>query len=149
MRRDGGVGAEPTAVDLERIRTRKPEAPSLTVELGSGKQHKIWCTFGPQQIDLDVYSVTGMQQRPGGISCVPLALVTCRARCVFNSQAMPKQMNAQHDDRLDVCQRFMSQVSSLTPGVWLQSELLMRDEVQQGELARPCPYSSLRLEHPA
>ena len=52
--------AEPTRTDLERIRTRKPEAPCLTVELGNGKQHKIWCTFGPQQIDLDVYSVTGV-----------------------------------------------------------------------------------------
>ncbi|KAK9865185.1 hypothetical protein WJX84_007242 [Apatococcus fuscideae] len=54
-------GGEPTCLDLERIRTRKPEAPCLTVELGNGKQHKIWCTFGPQQIDLDVYSVTGKE----------------------------------------------------------------------------------------
>lgn len=70
-----GVDAEPTPVDLERIRTRKPEAPSLTVELGSGKQHKIWCTFGPQQIDLDVYSVTGMLMRPPS-ACPPSAWVT-------------------------------------------------------------------------
>ncbi len=53
--------AEPTLDDLERIRTRKAEAPVLTVDLKNGKQEKVWCTFSPQQIDIDVTSKQGMQ----------------------------------------------------------------------------------------
>ncbi|KAK9837666.1 hypothetical protein WJX74_002520 [Apatococcus lobatus] len=52
-------GGEPTLDDLERIRTRKPEAPVLTVDLKSGGQEKVWCTFSPQQIDINVSSKQG------------------------------------------------------------------------------------------
>lgn len=39
------AGAPDTA-DLERIRTRKPEAPMIEVTLKDGSHRKLWCTFG-------------------------------------------------------------------------------------------------------
>ena len=41
------------------IRTRKPEAPVIEVEMGDGSKKKLWCTFGPQQIDIDPFSKPG------------------------------------------------------------------------------------------
>ena len=40
-----GAGA-PDRADLERIRTRKPEAPMIEVTLKDGSHRKLWCTFG-------------------------------------------------------------------------------------------------------
>lgn len=50
---------EPTDEQLQMIRTRKPEAPVIEVEMGDGSKKKLWCTFGPQQIDIDPFSKPG------------------------------------------------------------------------------------------
>ena len=34
----------------------------LTVDLQGGGQEKVWCTFSPQQIDIDVSSQQGMHR---------------------------------------------------------------------------------------
>lgn len=53
------VTGEPTDEQLQLIRTRKPEAPVIEVEMGDGSKKKLWCTFGPQQIDIDPFSKPG------------------------------------------------------------------------------------------
>jgi len=50
---------KPDDEDLERIRTRKPEPPMIEVTLQDGSKRQLWCTFGPQQIDLDPFSSSG------------------------------------------------------------------------------------------
>ena len=53
------VAGEPTDDQLQMIRTRKPEAPVIEVEMGDGSKKKLWCTFGAQQIDIDPFSKPG------------------------------------------------------------------------------------------
>ncbi len=47
-------GEPPTQQQIDRIYKRKPRAPYIDVEFSDGTQGKVWCTFGEQQIDLDV-----------------------------------------------------------------------------------------------
>ncbi|THB77751.1 MAG: sucrose phosphorylase [Desulfobacteraceae bacterium] len=42
--------------DLEKVYTRKPRPPYLTLERPDGTLEKIWCTFDYEQIDLDYES---------------------------------------------------------------------------------------------
>lgn len=49
----------PNEKDLDMIRTRKPEQPYIEAKMGDGTTRKLWCTFGPQQIDIDPFSVPG------------------------------------------------------------------------------------------
>ena len=49
----------PSENDLDLIRTRKPEQPFIETEMGDGSKRRLWCTFGPQQIDIDPFSVPG------------------------------------------------------------------------------------------
>lgn len=49
----------PTEEDLRLIRTRKPDIPKLPVTFNDGTKRELWCTFGPQQIDIDVMSPQG------------------------------------------------------------------------------------------
>jgi len=71
------ISGKPDDEDLERIRTRKPEPPMIEVTLQDGSKRQLWCTFGPQQIDLDPFSSSGYPP-PGGakarstISCSEL-----------------------------------------------------------------------------
>jgi sucrose phosphorylase len=44
----------PTAEDLDRIYKRKPRAPYVVVKFNDGTEEKIWCTFGDDQIDLNL-----------------------------------------------------------------------------------------------
>lgn len=53
------MAGEPETKDLELIRTRKPEAPVIEVELKDGTRRRLWCTFGTQQIDIDPFSPSG------------------------------------------------------------------------------------------
>jgi sucrose phosphorylase len=46
----------PTPEDIEKILKRKPRAPYVTVKFPDGSEEKLWCTFGDDQIDLDVRS---------------------------------------------------------------------------------------------
>ncbi len=50
---------EPTDDQLQKIRTRKPEAPVIEVDMKDGSKKKLWCTFGAQQIDIDPFSKPG------------------------------------------------------------------------------------------
>ena len=45
---------EPTTADVKKIYTRKPRAPYVTVTFRDGTTEKIWCTFGDDQIDLNI-----------------------------------------------------------------------------------------------
>lgn len=69
---------EPTDEQLQLIRTRKPEAPMIEVEMKDGSKKKLWCTFGPQQIDIDPFS------KPGRTSCLSLAVAADIAGCRFH-----------------------------------------------------------------
>ena len=52
--RDFWPGGAPTNEQVEKIYKRKPRAPFITAEFADGSAEDIWCTFGPEQIDLDV-----------------------------------------------------------------------------------------------
>jgi sucrose phosphorylase len=52
---------EPTPEDIERIYKRKPMAPYVTANFKDGTSEKVWCTFGDDQIDLDIKSQTTWQ----------------------------------------------------------------------------------------
>lgn len=45
---------EPTPEQVDKIYKRKPKAPYVNLEFDDGTVEKIWCTFGEEQIDLDV-----------------------------------------------------------------------------------------------
>jgi sucrose phosphorylase len=47
---------EPTTGDIERIYKRKPKAPYVIVKFNDGTAEKVWCTFGDDQIDLNIQS---------------------------------------------------------------------------------------------
>ena len=54
-----GRTGDPSEEDLIKIRTRKPERPVIEVTLHDGSTRRLWCTFGPQQIDIDPFSKPG------------------------------------------------------------------------------------------
>lgn len=72
---------EPTDEQLQLIRTRKPEAPVIEVEMKDGSKKKLWCTFGPQQIDIDPFSKPGRQKLlvfgSGCTQCWLFASIVC------------------------------------------------------------------------
>lgn len=39
---------------MDAIYKRKPRAPSVNVNFADGTTEKLWCTFGEEQVDLDV-----------------------------------------------------------------------------------------------
>lgn len=45
---------EPTQEQVNKIYKRKPKAPYVNLEFEDGSKEKIWCTFGEEQIDLDL-----------------------------------------------------------------------------------------------
>ena len=47
-------GGAPTPEQVDKIYKRKPRAPSITARFADGSEEEIWCTFGEEQIDLDV-----------------------------------------------------------------------------------------------
>lgn len=49
LARNGWIGDK----DLDKVYTRKPRPPYLTLERPDGSLEKIWCTFDYEQIDLD------------------------------------------------------------------------------------------------
>lgn len=61
---------DPNEEDLRAIRTRKAEAPVLSVTMADGSTRRVWCTFGPQQIDINPFSAPGA------------AMTGCWQRCV-------------------------------------------------------------------
>lgn len=49
-------GGEPTPQQVDAIYKRKPRAPYAEINFADGTSEKLWCTFGEEQIDLDVDS---------------------------------------------------------------------------------------------
>ena len=52
-RREGGF---PTQEEVDAIYKRKPRAPYVEVPFADGTSEKLWCTFGEEQIDINVRS---------------------------------------------------------------------------------------------
>jgi sucrose phosphorylase len=52
--KDFWPGGEPTAEDIEKIYKRKPRAPYIEVTFKDGTKEKLWCTFGDDQVDLNI-----------------------------------------------------------------------------------------------
>ena len=52
--RDFWGGGGPTQADLDRIYARKPRPPYVDVTFADGTTEPLWCTFGDDQIDLDL-----------------------------------------------------------------------------------------------
>lgn len=52
--KDFWENGEPTQEQIDKIYKRKPKAPYVDLTFADGTTEKIWCTFGEEQIDLDV-----------------------------------------------------------------------------------------------
>ena len=52
-------GGEPTDEDVDRIYTRKPQAPKREVDMADGSKETLWCTFSEEQIDMNVFNDVG------------------------------------------------------------------------------------------
>jgi sucrose phosphorylase len=48
----------PSEDDLQKIYTRKPKPPFIEITFEDGSSERIWCTFDPEQIDLNLESPT-------------------------------------------------------------------------------------------
>lgn len=57
--KDFWEGGEPTQAQVDAIYKRKPRAPYVVADFADGTQEKIWCTFGEEQIDLNLASENG------------------------------------------------------------------------------------------
>ena len=49
-------GGEPSEEQISKIYRRNPRAPYIEVTFADNSKEKIWCTFGKEQIDIDVRS---------------------------------------------------------------------------------------------
>lgn len=56
--RDFWPGGEPTQEEIGLIYKRKPRAPYTEARFADGSAEKVWCTFDPEQIDLNVGTET-------------------------------------------------------------------------------------------
>ncbi len=54
--KDFWENGEPTEEQVDKIYKRKPKAPYAIAEFADGTSEKVWCTFGDEQIDLNVTS---------------------------------------------------------------------------------------------
>ena len=54
-------GGFPTDEQVDAIFKRKPRAPYVDVEFADGTTEKVWCTFGEEQIDINVKSARAQQ----------------------------------------------------------------------------------------
>ena len=52
--KDFWPSGEPTAEQLNAIYRRKPRAPYIEIAFSDGASEKLWCTFGDEQVDLNV-----------------------------------------------------------------------------------------------
>ena len=49
----------PTQAETDAIYKRKPRAPYVMAEFGNQTQEAVWCTFGEEQIDLNMETEEG------------------------------------------------------------------------------------------
>lgn len=54
--KDFWPGGEPTQEQVDLIYKRKPRAPYTVIKFADGTSEKLWCTFGEEQVDLNVGS---------------------------------------------------------------------------------------------
>ena len=54
--KDFWENGEPTEEEVDAIYKRKPKAPCYEVEFKDGTKENVWCTFGEEQIDLNMDS---------------------------------------------------------------------------------------------
>lgn len=59
--KDFWPGGEPTQAQVDAIYKRKPRAPYVDANFADGTSEKVWCTFGTDQIDLNLRSPGVMQ----------------------------------------------------------------------------------------
>ena len=52
-------GGEPSPEQLAMIYKRKPRAPHVPVRFADGTTEELWCTFGEEQLDIDLKSAVG------------------------------------------------------------------------------------------
>lgn len=52
--KDFWQGGGPTQEQVDAIYKRKPRAPYIDIDFADGSTEKLWCTFGEEQVDLDV-----------------------------------------------------------------------------------------------
>lgn len=52
--KDFWPGGQPTQEQIDLIYKRKPRAPSLEIRFADGTSETLWCTFGDEQVDLNV-----------------------------------------------------------------------------------------------
>ena len=57
--KDFWENGEPTQEEVDAIYKRKPRAPYVDAHFADGTSEKVWCTFGEEQIDLNLKSETG------------------------------------------------------------------------------------------
>jgi hypothetical protein len=57
--RDLSPSGRPTEKDKELIRCRNNKEPVLEVTMKDGSKRRVWCTFGPEQIDINPTSPAG------------------------------------------------------------------------------------------
>jgi len=53
---DFWINGEPTTQQIDMIYKRKPKAPYIEITFADGTTEKVWCTFGDEQIDLNLSS---------------------------------------------------------------------------------------------
>lgn len=59
--KDFWKNGEPTDVEVDAIYKRKPKAPYIEAQFKDGTAEKIWCTFGEEQIDINVKTKTAKE----------------------------------------------------------------------------------------
>lgn len=57
--KDFWENGEPTQEEVDAIYKRKPRAPYVEAHFADGTEEKVWCTFGEEQIDLNLKSECG------------------------------------------------------------------------------------------
>ncbi len=57
--KDFWKNGEPTQEEVDAIYKRKPRAPYVDAHFADGTEEKVWCTFGEEQIDLNLKSGCG------------------------------------------------------------------------------------------
>lgn len=57
--KDFWENGEPTQEEVDAIYKRKPRAPYVEAHFADGTTEKVWCTFGEEQIDLNLQSECG------------------------------------------------------------------------------------------
>lgn len=57
--KDFWPGGKASREDLDRVYKRKERDPYVVAEFADGTREKVWCTFDPEQIDLNCFSESG------------------------------------------------------------------------------------------